>query len=749
MKVLLEVPAPFLASAAVLFFAAPVSSQAVDPTHLRMLQSEKEFVAGGVGTRAFAFDGGTVPEDVAVRGAEVRKVVDGMLLDPHSETVEIILPAAGIVSDPCPVIVQIGNYGSMELDLYWIDSKGRDIGPRALASFGLRASKEFKVLRAKLTGGADSAIAGLRLRFGTVGQPITLRSISLIVDTTNLGFRETVGLRPMLAKRAGAGEMLAWTVRVPPAAMLIFSTAHLPERFTVTTEGEASFVVRAQVEGRGAEEIYRYDQKPTADRRGFVWKDHKVDLEEFAGREMKLILATEAPKGVTTESEGRFYWGDPVIHSPRDPTPPNVILIGIDTFRQDKVGSYGNLQDLTPNIDRLASDGVLFENMISTSSWTLPSFASMYTSLYPSTHMAGFRPPLLKRDALEEDPEPAGLTDSVVTLAEILRGAGFRTACFHDNLFLSGDFNMDQGMQVVRHQKEGAHSVALALGEARDHIDRPFFLFLHLMEPHKEYDPPPEYRRKYLPKELPDGEEGTRLLARRLYDGEVAYTDELVGRFLEGLDDFGLRQNSLVVFTADHGEGFWEHYEFAKTHYTDKRVKNFGEGHGYNLFGETIDLPLIMRFPGRIEAGSRSEERASLIDVAPTILDWVGIEAPEQFAGRSLRAGSLRGTSRGYDFVESFSRWGLDRQSYYEGDWKIIAELSTDFVELYNLREDPTEMNDLSRVEPARARRMVSRLKEILAEAEALRGALRLGEPPVPALSEDARKELEALGYVD
>lgn len=714
----------------------------------RMLVTEGRLKQDARYSYFFSFSRGKLPPGTRLEGGRARRGPDATTIVPQAEVVDLFIPAAGIVSDPALFYARVRSSEKIRLELGWVDRQGQDVPGSPLPRIERNSRGSFIDISEEVRRGTESGIAELRLRFLGVSQPFSIKAVTLVRDTSCLGSVEGMGMRRLVARKVTPNEELIWKPELPKSAILIFSTAYKPMREFRQVEGEFVYSIEAETPGSGRKEIFREAKPATTELKDHIWKDYKVDLSEYAGKDVTLRFRLFVSDPALREFRGDLLWGDPVVTGRRTNGPANVILIGIDTLRRDKLGAYGNPKGLTPNMDRLAEEGILFERMMSPSSWTLPSFASLYTSLYPSTHMAGYRHPDPSRSK-NEDPEPTGLSDSALTLAEVLKANGYKTACYHENHFLSADFNMSQGFDDIRHQNRGDFSVARALTFAREHVGKRFFLFLHLMEPHKDYEPPPRHRDRLLPEELPKGEEGARIKAELLYEGEVAYADELVGRFLRGLDDFGLRENSLIVLTADHGEGFWEHHDFAKTYYVDKKVGYFGEGHGYNLFPETVDVPLIMRFPDRIDPGTRSRLRASLIDVAPTILDWVGLNLPSHYAGRSLREGSRWNEAREHDFAESFSRWGLLRQSYYEGDWKVIAQLKSNFVELYNVREDPFELKNLSEIETERARRMVGRLRTILQQARKQHEDLNLGAPPQPDLPEKTKKKLRALGYVD
>lgn len=431
------------------------------------------------------------------------------------------------------------------------------------------------------------------------------------------------------------------------------------------------------------------------------------------------------------------------------------MLICIDTFRQDKVGAYGNKKGLTPHIDRLAADGILFENAVANAPWTLPSFASLYTSLYPSTHRAGEHSNLPPERG-KKTRAPLGLSESALTLAEILKANGFKTACFHNNAFLSHRFNMNQGFNRIRQGHRGRSSIEHALDFAEDHRKHRQFILLHIMEPHAPYRAPEKFQKLFVVNQESDDPEERRLHVQSLYDAEIAYTDQMIGTFLGKLDDLGLLEKTLVVLTADHGEAFWEHEQMATAHYNvppKEKKKNTGRGHGRILYQEVVAVPLILRYPGRLDAAARVGKRVSLIDVAPTVLDWLEIEIPRHFEGRSLRAGGLspgqEDVGESVALAESFGPGSVPRHALYVGPSKLIFHPKTGFLELYDLTRDPGELENLAESDPDRTRTLLARLKKTLAQANALHDRLGLGDAPEPEISDETRRQLKALGYVD
>ena len=411
---------------------------------------------------------------------------------------------------------------------------------------------------------------------------------------------------------------------------------------------------------------------------------------------------------------------------------PPVILITIDTLRADRLSSYGSDRVETPHIDRLAAEGVRFDNASSTVPFTLPAHSSIMTGLYPPSH--GVR-------------ENVGyvLGAEQVTLAERFRDAGYRTGGFVSAFVLDArwgigrgfdtyvdDFDLDSmaGANLGSVQRPGPETIAHALewldetaasgdgGAAGRTTGSPFFLWLHLFDPHDPYEPPEPFRSEY---------EG------RPYDGEVAYTDSLIGGFRSALEQRGLFDESVVVLTADHGEGLGDHGE---------------SYHGFFVYDSTVHVPLIVRLPGGVEGGRAVAGAVSHVDIAPTLAELLDLAGTGAEQGRSLLR-AMQGLEepdpgRGV-YAESF--YALDHygwaplRSLRTADYKYIE---TPDPELYALLEDPGELTNV-----LLERRDVSR--ELRAAAVELAAELDRAAPestPEPDLDEEALAQLRALGYL-
>jgi arylsulfatase A-like enzyme len=388
----------------------------------------------------------------------------------------------------------------------------------------------------------------------------------------------------------------------------------------------------------------------------------------------------------------------------------NLVIIGVDTLRRDHLGCYGYELETSPNIDLLASRGVIFEDVVAQSPWTLPSFATVFTSLYPTQHNAGF---------LEPGSGPFGnrMRTAFPPLAMILLKQGYSTGAIINAPALAPEFGVDRGFEFYdttpRWDQRRADIVTQdALSWIDENRESPFFIFVHYFDPHLTYEPlapydtifDPDYvgklgsvfgRETYFGMQEALSVEGDPVVEadwnhiRALYDGEIAFTDEAVGDLLEGLDERGLSESSLVVFLSDHGEEFFDHKGFE---------------HGHTLYDELIKIPLIFSLPGVVPEGVRVSQQVRLLDVLPTVLDLMGITRNTHMEGSSLwsmmtNEGLVEDTRvallpQQFAYSESML-YGTEKKSVTAYPWKLIYDTVSEDQMLFNLTQDPGEHENL------------------------------------------------------
>jgi len=401
---------------------------------------------------------------------------------------------------------------------------------------------------------------------------------------------------------------------------------------------------------------------------------------------------------------GCSLWGSPPENRSSDA--PNILLITVDTLRADHVSSYGYHLKTTPNIDRLASEGVRFDNTYAVIPLTGPSHFSMFTGRYPQEHGARINGVALPANS------------KWLSLPQILRKFDYNNAAFVSAWPLTGrltglnrwfdryDEELTRSYRVFTSMRFAEDVTPRVVRWLRDKPMQPFFLWVHYFDPHEPYHPRERFASPEKLGETPAGlpEPDAEMRDRiRLYDSEVGYTDHHIGELLESVDDLGLRDSTLVALTSDHGESLGEHGYV---------------GHGRRLTENVMRVPLIFRFPGKIEAGQVIRENITLLDLAPTLLDFTVADRvtqdqiPISFAGMSLAramAGGEKLPQRPIRYVtfggkKAFApRWlswmwvvGEARMPLYlgktEGTRKLIWSPRREELAVYELGEDAFEL---------------------------------------------------------
>jgi choline-sulfatase len=402
------------------------------------------------------------------------------------------------------------------------------------------------------------------------------------------------------------------------------------------------------------------------------------------------------------------------------PVARHLVLVTIDTLRADRLGCYGNRSVETPHLDALARDGARAADASVQVPLTRPSHVTLMSGLYPAEH------------GIRDNVSPA-LREDVPTLAERLKAAGFSTAGFVSSIVLSRQSGLARGfdtysdhfdvgpddarfLNTIQRRGDIPTAEAIAWLEAERGSRR--FVWLHLYDPHEPYEPPEPYASRY---------------ADRLYDGEVAWSDELVGRLDAALTRLGIRDETLLAVTSDHGEGLGDHGEAV---------------HGYFVYESTLAVPLLFRGPG-IQPGRRVTTTARSIDLVPTLLDLLGVApgSPARLSGRSL-APALRGGPEPpaeATYAESLTPllhfgWS-DLRALRDGRFKFILAPRP---ELYDLRDDPAESRNLAGSSKGQA----DALRDALARRLAEEKASAESAPAAAAVPPEMLEQLGALGYV-
>lgn len=517
-------------------------------------------------------------------------------------------------------------------------------------------------------------------------------------------------------------------------------------------ERGVNFLVMLEIKGRKKTIFQKYIPPPLKNKEPTLSSSRHTLKLPYSAKNARLSFVTEG-------GDHNFsLWINPVLYN-KGKNNQNIILISIDTLRADHLGCYGYKRDTSPNIDSLASESALFLNTYATSPWTLPSHVSLLTSLYGVHHQ------------VYHDDEK--MDSSLITLADILRQNHFFCSAFTGGGFLSSVYGFSKGFDTymegagrIFHQ-DSSERVYKAVSRWLDrNKDKKFFLFIHTYQPHDPYSCPDPYKTMFLDEEakwkhlnllnhlggkkaifrnLPEQE---RQNAIGLYDGEIRYTDEkLIGPLVEKLKEMSLYDQTMIIFTSDHGEEFYDHG---------------GWGHGHSLYDESLKVPLIIKFPESKFAGEKFENIISHVDIMPTILDEMELYDPKiRFDGRSLMP-ILKGKEKDDRFF--FADIGshvLDshipqKTTMNSGKSKLIFNKrfnkedldfflypppTLDSIEIYDLSQDPRETLNVTSKRVKLANQIIQKINDIYSKAK----KRKTGKAEI---DEELKDQLRALGYI-
>ncbi len=394
----------------------------------------------------------------------------------------------------------------------------------------------------------------------------------------------------------------------------------------------------------------------------------------------------------------------------------NVLLISIDTCRADYLSCYGYPRQTTPNIDKVADDGIIFTHAASAIPLTLPSHGTMLLGTIPLYH------------AVRDNLGYVFDDESNITLAEVLRERGYMTGAIVSSFVLDSDFGLAQGFETYndefveplpsfyQNERRGGEASEFACKWLAEYGSKPFFLFLHYYDPHQAYQPPEPFATSY---------------KDNLYAGEIAYVDYCIGQVVGKLKELGLYDNTLLIITADHGEALGEHVETT---------------HGYFVYQSTIRVPFVMKIPGG-PRGSRVDDLVGLVDIVPTVCSALGVDCPLAVVGKDMLGlvnGEVgRDSESTFVYCESLTPTIYGCSPLYgllSDKWKYIHAPEP---ELYDLENDPDEANNLAKNDAKRLRFLRDNLKSIFDT----QSRSQLDSTKVKLDDETARR-LESLGYI-
>ncbi|HYN02230.1 MAG TPA: sulfatase, partial [Vicinamibacteria bacterium] len=509
--------------------------------------------------------------------------------------------------------------------------------------------------------------------------------------------------------------VVRFALKLPPSAELRFTPELLPAARAAA--GSASF--RVTVEGIGGAESEAWAR--VIDARSKAPGEQVVRLPGRAGDIVRIGLAV-GPAGSPRFAWGRFVaprvlgdgGGDPLQPAPVSPADDaraeplrkqlagaNVLLVILDAGRAQSFGAYGYARLTTPEIDRIASEGVVFERVYTPAVYTLAAMSSVWTSQYPDRHHS-------------EVSFSARLPKDRLTLAELLSAQGIHTGGFVANPVAGRLFGFDRGFVDFDEVWNTLGSSGAVFRTAvppwlAKNRDRRFFAYVHFREPHFPYDPEPPFDTMFgpdgpIPKEMRRSEpffrdvnQGRRPFSEaerehlvRLYDGNVAFADQVIGALRRAMEAEGLWERTVVIVAADHGEELHERGWI---------------GHNVHLYEPSVHVPLIVRFPkGKGPSGVRVQALADLLDLAPTIADVFGVRgkggSDRAFQGRSLLP--VIAGAPGKPAVLSRTVWDRPRYALRDERFKYVYYTQTGEEWLYDLAEDPGETRDLAAREPLR-----------------------------------------------
>jgi arylsulfatase A-like enzyme len=577
------------------------------------------------------------------------------------------------------------------------------------------------------------------------GAPPGVGSVDVMGLPRRPGFAPTLALHAPPARRVATG----WFT--PPAGAALRVAVGLADPRPLSTAAAARLRVVAENRSGRRHVVAARTLEPAIHAGDVGWQPIAAPLDgarAVLGPEIRLVFRTRPLR--SGDRAAFAVWGDPTVVAPaataRAPR-PNVVLVSLDTLRADRLGAYGGPLPTSPVLDAFARDGTLFEVGMANAVHTLPSHATMFTGRYPCAHRLGRHHP--EMDFLHG----TKLARRVPVLAELLRGQGYATAAFTEDayvgLFQRGFGVFRDNVSADFHRPEGLveQTVDGAVEWLRREAFGPFLLFVHTYQVHWPYEPPHPYREWFTVEDMQRTAAGVARPAAAeaslaLYDAEIRYTDAVLGDLLRALDELGLRDDTIVVVTSDHGEAFGEHGHILHNHY---------------VHDEVVRVPFVWRAPGLVRAGHRVHEPVGLVDLVPTLLDLLALPVPAGVQGRSVTP-LLRGEPAPQDLQERMvfgESLGATRFAVRTARWKAIIEQPQGptappaGVAVFLPAVDPQERQPVSL--PQVEQEAVRARDALEAECERLASPPAAEERPAGADGADPTRErtLRALGYIE
>jgi arylsulfatase A-like enzyme len=574
---------------------------------------------------------------------------------------------------------------------------------------------------------------------------------------------------------ARAPEQMTFDVTVPERGWLDVGVGTIDDR-------PATFNVSVKPDGSPPEELLYQETVTTP----YRWQRAAIDLTRLAGRKVTLALS------LTGEPGAVGLWGSPVVRARSvandrsTARPRGVIWIHADTLRPDHLSMYGGKRETAPFISQLAAQGATFTRAMTQGTWTKASSSSFLTSLYPTTHGVSAIPDRL----------PASAT----TIADVYRAAGYATVSYSSVVFTGQLTNLHKGFEEV-HEATSQSDPVYTSKSAREYVDRatewldahksgPFFMYLHVFDPHPPYEPRHPYealwadqakrdehiaQRNALRKTIADPASAARGMAtidemkaagvdpgayltydKDWYDGAIRALDTEIARLFERLRAYGLDDQTAVVFMSDHGEEFHDHGRM---------------WHGHSVYGELAHVPLFFRWPGRVPGGTRIDEVVESIDIMPTLLDFSQLPQPKGIQGQSLvPLLNIKGDAPAAawkrrpaitektvmrvasDAPDPGNERDVSWQSFAinDGDWKLIRHTirpaGRPEFELFDAQRDPLDQHDVAKDHPDVASRLAKALDGW--HQMAVASKLKPDSETTSNMTPEQLRKLRSLGYI-
>lgn len=554
----------------------------------------------------------------------------------------------------------------------------------------------------------------------------------------------------------------AFEVKIPERCTLEFGYGFLMESFD---NPERSILFKVEVEDKKKKEILLSEHLKPSEEKKFNFT--RIEMFPYQNKKVKIHFTTENIESKNTENQGKIdtypLWINPFLHRKTDKEKINFILLLIDTLRADHLGCYGYSRETSPNLDELTDDAVLFENVFSTTSWTLPAHVSLLTSLNNVNHQV--------LNSLQR------MSPNLLTLADIMRNNDYLCAAFTGGGYLSCKYGFSKGFDIYQEIiKNGDISVRFDEAEslsrrAAEWLDenhyKSFFLFLHTYQPHAPYENNSDIGKIFLAKNAKwqkiRGKDVFRGRSRKqtvyskkeieniiaLYDGEIRYTDEcLIKPMIDKIKELNIYDKTMIIITSDHGEEFYEHKNWL---------------HGLTLYNESIKIPLIVKLPDSSYKGKKLPQSVRITDIMPTLLEAANIDPTSFiFDGKSLLS-MINGREREdrtfycdlnirkiidsspsmYATNKNSLKFILNKKIRSSWTKKIVTKLEGEKIELYDIKKDTYETENLSGLIAYEkiCRELIKKIKQYMESGAKIKAESI-------KMDEELRRSLKALGYI-